>query len=105
MPSSTEKKNQILVLYSSNVFVLFESDSGNVVSKRFLHTTKSPTLLTPSNFSLDPFSSSNVIIPLTPVNMNQLQCSFVHMESLFSQPSTPTHSSSPPISSETNGGG
>lgn len=103
MPSSTEKKNQILVLYSSNLFVLFESDSGNVVSKRVLHTVKSPTHLTPSTFSLDPFSPSNVIIPLTPVNVNQLQCSFVHMESLFSQPSTPTHSSSSPIPSETNG--
>lgn len=85
----------ILVLYASHLLVLFDSTSGNTmwrkklsnqspVSSSLANSSSKNLFFTPSGFSLDPFTESNLVIPLTPMNPSQIQCSFLHTSDIHS---------------------
>lgn len=96
--NNSANSQSILILYASHLLVLFDSATGNTIWRKKL-SNQSPVssslgnsssknlFFSPSGFSLDPFTESNLVIPLTPMNPSQIQCSFLHTSDI--------HSSSP----------
>lgn len=92
--SSSGANQSILVLYASHLLILYDSGKGNTIWRKNL-SNQSPSasssltsakniFFSPSGFSLDPFTESNLVIPLTPMNPSQIQCSFLHTSDIHS---------------------
>ena len=89
-----DRKHCLLILYSSSLLALYDVDSSQVLWKKSLMTNPKQCAFIPSSLSVDPFTPGSLVLPLTPVNPSQIQCSFLHLENVYAgESSSPKPSS------------
>jgi WD40 repeat protein len=78
-----DRKHCLLILYSSSLLALYDVDSSQVLWKKQLMTSAKQCAFLPSSLSVDPFNPGSLVLPLTPSNPSQIQCSFLHLENIY----------------------
>lgn len=74
----------ILVLYASNLLVIYDTELGQVHWKKAFASGHSHIDYNLKDFSLDPFSRSNIILSLTPSTSQNIHCCFLLIDNYLS---------------------